>query len=154
MPRISSDQRVHTAEFKALLNQTIANGEANDCSIKAVAIVCGVTYEQAKAALAAAGRKDRKGAYTHQIHAAVAALGKKVERANIQDIIAQYPKGHRDVLKNITTHHPARFNKVWSNGKSYLAYNGSHVTAIVDGTNHDWTVGCARRIYALYEVVG
>ena len=153
MPRICSEARATTADFRNLMSEQIKHGETNDCSVKAVAVVCGVSYAVAHEALRVAGRKNRKGAYTGQIHNAMAALGKKVVRVSMVDIIAQYPKGHCDVLKSITTHHPARFNKVWANGKTYIGYTKSHVAAIVDGTNHDWTVGRAKRLISLYEVV-
>ena len=67
-------------------------------------------------------------------------------------MIARYPGAHK-ALRNVTTHHPERFSDVWRDGKTYLMYTRGHVLAIVNGVNHDWTRGRAKRCKALYEVV-
>ena len=141
-----------TEQFNALCNSTAAYGEKNDCSVKAVALVCGVSYDEAHAAMAAQGRKKGRGAQTSSIELAVIALGKKIEVVNPKHIIAQYPGVHKN-LQNVTTHHPARFPDAWKNGGTYLAYIRGHVLAIVDGVVHDWTVGRSKRIYRIREVV-
>lgn len=140
-----------TEQFDALCNSTVAHGEKNDCSVKAVALVCGVSYETAHAAMAAQGRKQGRGASTTSIELAVIALGKQVELVNPKHVIAQYPGVHKN-LKNVTTHHPARFPSVWKNGGTYLAYIRGHVLAIVDGVVHDWTAGKSKQIYRIREV--
>lgn len=142
----------YTNIFSQLNNEAFAKGENNDCSVKAVALVTGSLYDVAHRALDAQGRSQRKGAYTTQIHAAIAALGKKVVQVNPRDIIALYPEPHRSVLKGITTHHPRRFDKVWPKGK-YLLYSRRHVSAVIDGVLHDWAVNSARRVISVYEVV-
>ncbi|HET8686249.1 MAG TPA: hypothetical protein VFM18_06245 [Methanosarcina sp.] len=130
-----------------------ASTETNDCSIVAVAAVCDVSYEAAKAALKEQGKKENKGAATSQIKAAVELLGKATKSVSIHDIINKYPLPHCNVLKGITTHHPERFNAVWKDGKKYLLFTRGHVLAVTDGVNHDWTKGRAIRLKCMYEVV-
>lgn len=141
-----------TEAFNSLCNETAARNEKNDCSVKAVALVCGVSYDVAHAKMAELGRKSGRGASTTSIELAVIALGKKVEPVNPKHVIKQYPGVHKN-LQNVTTHHPARFPDVWKDGKTYLAYIRGHVLAIVDGVVHDWTVGRAKRVYRIREVV-
>lgn len=141
----------YTTVFTQLNETSAAMGETNDCSVKAVALVANVSYAQAHEALKQRGRKERKGAYTHDIIAAVRATGKEVTLVDQRSIIANYPSPHRDVLKGLTTHHPRRFNKAWPKGR-YLMFVKRHVAAVIDGELHDWTVNKAKRVQALYEV--
>ncbi len=140
-----------TQVFTQLNTESYRNHENNDCAVKAVAVVAGVSYEAAKAELAKRGRKDRKGAYTHDILFAVRFFGKTVEAVDMRTVIARYPSPHRDVLKGVTTHHPRRFAKVWPKGK-FLLFITRHVAACVDGELHDWTVNSAKRVQYMYEV--
>lgn len=141
-----------TEQFNALCENTVAFSEKNDCSVKAVALVCDVSYDVAHAEMAKQGRKKGRGASTTSIELACIALGKNLNPVNPRHVIAQYPGVHKN-LQNVTTHHPARFADVWKDGKTYLAYIKGHVLAIVDGQVHDWTVGRAKRIYRIREVV-
>lgn len=131
-------------EFNALHTESIRSGETNDCSVKAVAIACNVEYSVAHAALKAAGRKDRKGSYPNEIHAAIVSLGYKVVSVRSQDIISQYPGTHKN-LQSVTTHHPERFAKVWEQMGTCLIYTVGHISALKDGKLHDWAVGRAKR---------
>jgi hypothetical protein len=56
-------------------------------------------------------------------------------------------------LKGITSHHPARFPKVWKDGKRYLAYTSKHAFAIVDGVTQDWSARTALRVTGMFEIV-
>jgi len=47
----------------------------NDCSVKAVAIACNVSYEKAHKALELSGRELNKGAYVYQMLGAITRLG-------------------------------------------------------------------------------
>lgn len=141
-----------TEQFNSLCNETVARNEKNDCSVKAVALVCGVSYDVAHAEMAKQGRKNGRGAQTTAIELACIALGKRIEPINPKHKIAAYPGVHKN-LQNVTTHHPARFPDVWKDGKTYLAYIRGHVLAIVDGQVHDWTLGRAKRVYRIREVL-
>ena len=126
-------------------------GETNDCTVKAVAITTGASYEDAHWALAEFGRKNGHGAQISQTVGALGLLGCTARRVRIGEIIDSYPKPHCNVLKNITTHHPDRFASVWPAG-AYLLFTAGHVAAVVDGENHDWTRGSAKRVEEMFIV--
>jgi hypothetical protein len=153
----SSDKRV-SATFNAMEEHARRIGEANDCSVKAIATVCGVSYATAREVCAQNGRKSGDGMRTNDMLHAVRSLGfdcKEFSRYGEGCIkstfISQYPPSHQ-ILKNVTSHHPKRFNKVWADGKSYLFFAKNHVLAVVDGVNHDWTVGRAMQVYLIVEI--
>jgi hypothetical protein len=152
MPRICRDENRATQEYLSLRDASAANNERGDCAVVAVAAVTGVTYEVALQALTAAGRRPRCGTYTSTIHEALQAMGFRVVRMDARaDFIARYPAAHQ-CLKSVTTHHPRRFHGVWADGAAYLLYTANHVTAVVNGVNHDWTRGRAMRVQAIYRV--
>ena len=154
MAKINRNDIQGSEQFKSLVSKSSEHGEFNDCTVKATALVGNVSYEQAHALLKSLGRKNRHGC--HMI-GMLESIGKDLSiefvKVDPKTIIAKYPKGHCDVLKSVTTHHPARFNGVWKDGKSYLAFTRGHVAAIIDGKTHDWTEGRAKRVVRLYEVV-
>lgn len=141
----------HTQIFSQLNNTSFSHGETNDCSVKALAVVARIPYEDAKRTLAARGRKARKGAYTNDILAAVRDCGRTVERVDPKTIIAQYPPRYAAHHKTITTHHPRRFKDNWPKG-TFLLFTRGHVSACVDGELHDWAVNAVKRVVAVYRV--
>jgi len=149
MARIKSSST--STDFKLMQNEANLCGETNDCSVKAIALAAGVSYNVARDEMAKQGRKPRAGARTHQITSALKALGKQAATVHPANFIKQYPGAHKN-LRNVTTHHPQRFNKVWADGKTYLLYTPTHVLAVVNGVNHDWTVGRAKRVTYICEV--
>jgi hypothetical protein len=151
MPRATRQSK--TTAFKELQAAASSVNENNDCAVKAVAIACNADYHIVRDMMERLGRQTGKGTPWEVIYAAIDQLGYKRVWVNEYDLIRQYPKGHRDVLKSVTTHHPDRFNAVWANGKTYLMSTGGHILAIVNGVNHDWTRGTARRCKGLWEVV-
>lgn len=140
-----------TDVFLSMCEDAKALGEDNDCTVKAIAITTGVPYKKVHAALKKAGRKDGKGATTFQMWSACEKLGFKMVAIPKVDFLKKYPKSAN--LKNITTNHPEKFNKVWKDGKNYIFSCSKHVAAVVDGVNHDWTVGRFMRVKTVYEVV-
>jgi hypothetical protein len=152
MAKINRQALPRTNAFTTLQAEANAVQETNDCAVKAVALVCGVSYEVAHAACAAEGRKPGKGMGTDHILRVVAKLGKRPTQVNVgQRFIENYPAAHK-ILRSVTTHHPDRFNKVWADGKTYLMFVSGHVLAIINGVNHDWSRGKARRAIFVYEV--
>jgi len=138
-------------KFHALKQTSASFKEKNDCSVIAIALVCGVEYEVAHDAMAEFNRKNGKGASTGAIIKAVEKLGFKAIPHKPKDFINNYPTAHR-VLKCVTTHHPERFHLQWHNGKNYLFFMTSHVAAVIDGKTCDWTEGRSKRVWSLYEV--
>lgn len=152
MARIKFEDRLAHGKFQAIHQISRANGETNDCTVKAIALVTGATYVEAHAALAKHGRKNGKGCCQSVQNAALRDLGYKLTAVSIRDrFISKYPGTHKN-LKSATTHHMKRFNEVWADGKTYLVYVRAHVAAVVDGVNLDWTVGRAKRVLNVFEV--
>lgn len=154
MPRIRTEDRVQTAEYKAVLySSTTALCDANNCAVVAVCIATNEPYDKVHAMFAAKGRKNRRGVNTAIIEEVMNELGYDLVVQPRKKFIDLYPAPHCNVLRSVTTHHPARFNKVWADGKTYLFSVTGHILAVVNGVNHDWTKGKAKRVRLVYEVV-
>ena len=139
--------------YLAHRNEAAAKNESNDCAVRAVAALTNTPYEVVHAMMARKGRKARKGTPWPIIIATLQDLGFNLERRPAYDFISRYPGSHATALKSVTTHHPDRFPEVWRDGKAYMFSTRAHVAAIVNGVNHDWTRGAARRCLDIYEVV-
>ena len=135
----------------------LSNELADDrrsCAVLALAAICRVPAKEAQDALSKAGRKIGKGTHTFQMMKAAANLGFEMKQMSLytqQEIIAQYPGAHKN-LKSVTTHHPVRFAKVWSQQPDCLLFVTRHVAAFVDGQVVDWTAGRAKRVESMYTV--
>ncbi len=141
-----------TNVFLSVCEDSKKFGETNDCTVKSISITTGVPYEKVHAALKKFGRKDRKGASIFQMEMACKELGFEMKIRNKRDFMDKYPASGRK-LKNITTNHPKKYNKAWKDGKNYIFSTSGHVAAVVDGVNHDWTVGRYFRVISVFEVV-
>lgn len=150
MARIS--HKTKALDYVAMRNASARYNEHNDCAVVALAVACNVEYEEAHAALAKQGRRNRRGTFFHHTVAAVKTLGFELEPINPRDFIDRYP-GQQKTLKNVTTHHPDRFPKVWADGNTYLIQTDRHILAVKDGVNCDWTRGRAMRAKAIHKVV-
>lgn len=140
----------YTEAYCALMEGKQAYKEAQDCTVIALSVVTGISYEEAHAVMASFGRKPGKAA--RGVDNAVRSQGFDLKRVDIKSIIAKYPLPHRKVLKNFTTHHPRRFPGCIDKSKVYLAHTRGHVLGIKDGVVHDWSINKSLRVYALYEV--
>lgn len=138
-------------DYRSLRSEGLRDAETNDCSVIALMKVTGVSYEVAHTALAAAGRKNRRGAFTAQTVKAAVALGFKVTPHQPSEFISRYPGVHSS-LRTITSHHPHRFNKVWADGKNYLMTVRGHVFATINGTVEDWAKQRCKRVVSIYEI--
>lgn len=153
MPTIKSTDRMTTELYKSFQTEAAKLGENNDCTVRAVAAVTGVSYATAHEAMARAGRKNRQGAHISQQHRALRELGFTVIEHRASTVIqTRYPNGGKG-YSSITTHHPARLQQVWKDGKRYMFHTRGHVLAVIDGQNHDWTVGMSKRVVWIFEVV-
>ena len=146
--RPAPGQKTH--EFQKLQEESVARGEANDCGVKAVSLVCGISYQEAHALLASKGRKKRGGSPHGKTEEVITELGFKLTPVEQTDISWKYPARYR--LRQLTTHHPDRFPQAWAGKATYLMFTRGHVLAIIDGVNHDWSRGRAKRCTRLYRV--
>ena len=151
MPAIK--KRARTADFEIALSNSAEMGETKDCAVRAVSIATGVPYPEVHAYMEQKGRKDRRGTTDGVINSTLTHFGFKVAYVNYSSLMELRPKGHREVLKNLTTHHPDRFPGVFDPKKTYLLYARHHVLCVKGGVNHDWTRGKSRRVLSVYEVI-
>lgn len=93
--------------------------EHNDCSVTALVMACSVDYVTAWSALAAAGRKHRKGVYNRHLEAALDALGVRFERFR-----------PRCATLNFWQHA--------ADGRAYIVHVHRHFTVYAQGAFHDW----------------
>jgi hypothetical protein len=155
---MASLKKTSTPElFVKLHMETFSKGETNDCSVKAVAIACGVTYDVAHAALKSFGRKDRSGCHDGVIRMAIVSLGFKVVKWGVVDrhqMIESYPGVHKN-LTSITTHHPRRFAKAWAKQahKNLLFVTDAHILAVSGGNVIDWSINKSYRVQQVWEIV-
>lgn len=150
MPK-AKHNRDRSEVFRQMQEASVSAKEAGDCGVKACAIAVGVDYYTALEKLTMLGRKPRQGTRHEIIKKFLALYGMKAEPTPIDSFIAAYPKPHNN-LKSVTTHHPVRFAKHWPDG-TYLLFSSRHVSAIVDGVNHDWSEGRALRALYIWRVV-
>ena len=109
--------------------------EYSDCSVKAVAIVCGVSYGKAHKAMADQGRVNRKCAYEYQIHGAIRSFGKTLK---ITD---------RFTAKTLTS-----LDKQLPSRGIFLVGVRGHIVACRAGEVKDWTEGRRHRILSVYAI--
>lgn len=132
--------------------------ERNDCAVIAFSIVTGMSYADSHAMLKKNGRKDRKCTFIDTTYSALQEAGFRYRRwghIKMQQMIKSYPGVHGQFLKNITTHHPARFSAQWApelKGKTLLFRTKKHILAVKDGKVQDWSRNCALRVVEIIEV--
>lgn len=157
MPAAKTQRDVSTGSrftevFLNMERERSALGDTNDCTVKAISVVTGRPYKEVHEVMARHGRKARHGANWRVILGALNELGFQTKSRPMFDFISRYPGAHCG-LRSVTSHHPERFPGVWRDGKAYIFDFGNHVAAVVNGTNHDWTKGRAKRIKNIFEVV-
>lgn len=145
-------QRKRSEIYEQVNQHSVARKESNDCTVIAMAMVTGKPYDECHRLLKEAGRQDGKGFNSHIMMSVIKGCGFELKRIPCLDQIAKYPGRHAN-KSFITSHHPARFNSVWKDGKTYLGFTINHVLAIIDGDVHDWSTDKSLQIRWLYEVV-
>ncbi len=138
-------------KYLELNSNTVLAGEANDCSVKTIAVVCNISYEEAHEACKLQGRKAGGAMVTGSILDAIQMLGFKTTSIKKTAFIDNYPGCHSN-LKHVTTYHPKRFSEVWADGKVYVMFVKGHVLAIENGIMHDWSASRVLRAKSIYEV--
>ena len=152
MARLKPSDSIRTDDYRSIRSAEHQT-ETNDCTVIATVKACGVDYKIAHAALKAQGRIEGKGTSIKDLNSAIESLGFKVERRASNDFISRYPGCHASAIRNVTTHHPHRFNGVWADGKTYLFYTRRHVAAVINGVNTDWCRTKAHRVGVIFEVI-
>lgn len=151
MPKIK--RIANSVAFTSLHEVSRTLGEKNDCTVKAFVLVSGASYSEAHQAMARQGRKFGQGMYGAEggMRAELKALGFEMTWVPSLAFIHKYPGVHKR-LHSVTTHHPARFNKAWKDGRNYLIFTRGHVAAVVNGETHDWSNDRACRATSIYRI--
>lgn len=120
--------------YLSVTEQSRHHNETNDCTVKAVAIVCNVAYSTAHAALKKHGRKDRQGAYRNTTFGAIKELGFVATKIETRD-----SRSMRSV------------HRLCETGRC-LVFVHRHVAAMIDGKVQDWTAGRCHRVKSVYVI--
>lgn len=150
MPAPKKISRTATFEMKNTALHSL--NDKNHCAVLAIAVLTGEPVEKVQAACEERGRKRGQGTCTFIMRNVLRDFGWTVREADPMTFIRQYPGNHGRVLKNVTTHHPARFNKVWKEVPRALLFSRGHVSASDHGELHDWAVGRALRVHTIWIV--
>lgn len=129
--------------------------ERNDCAVRALAIACDVSYDEAHSACAAAGRKWRSGIRLDQIIAAGRKLGFEIRLFNDKEAsdFADALNSNRVPVGSITLRHPAKYPGVWKDGRSYILSTARHVAPCVNGAVIDEFANTKRRVLEILVAV-
>ena len=98
--------------------------QSNDCTVRALAIVCGIEYDQAYDLIAAAGRKSGKGFYFREFIDSKKANG-------FMFTWMSFP-----AIKGETRMNPVKFCQRYTNGR-YIIKTARNVAAVIDGVLYD-----------------
>ncbi len=144
---------VTRGSFDELQAQSVFFNENNDCAVKAVAVVCGVSYLDALLALKKLGRKHRCGTYREQTLGAVKSFGftPKRDLNFVSDRIDEL-HARNYVVKNLTTRQLTMFPSLVGEG-TWLIFTNGHVSAIKDGIVHCWGAQRALHIKEVYSIL-
>lgn len=109
-------------------------GETNDCVVRSVALVTGLSYETVHQALETAGRAHRDGTEKFRTRKALKALGFRVLRAYSKERL-----GLEVGTRHPTTGHALENPEAWEHLPNLLLFTPRHAAAFVQGRVEDWT---------------
>jgi len=125
------------ALWDAMATRSSAHGERNDCTVMALTAATGCTYDDCHAALAKAGRRNKRGCnFPSMGKAAAKTLGFLMEELDWRDY-------------NAKTMISAEKDRKLRKGNFVVRVRG-HVAAMVDGKVVDWSQGRRHRIKNIY----
>lgn len=122
-------------QFKLLKISSDRMGEHQDCAVKAVAIVAGLTYMDAHKIMKTHGRKNRETTPDRITRKALRQLGFKLKKIKFR-------------AKTIRT-----IERELDPNKIYLVWVRRHVLAVRGGEVCDWSRGRLHRVKEVREVL-
>lgn len=130
--------------FEECVTDSAVIGETDDCSVKAVAIAARVSYSNAHKVLKACGRKNRKGASTGTISAAMFLLRAEMRSVDMNQLrmINHY--------RTLTVNNVVKYLR---SDASYIMYTRDHVVAVRNGKVEDWTAGRKHRVLSVHQII-
>ena len=105
--------------------------ERRDCGVRALAVVCFCSYEDAHAALRSVGRKNNCGTSAVRLIKAAKVLGYKLEKKNASGTLA-------NVKRELPT-------------GQWIAHTSDHFVGVDNGVAHDWASESRKRIKYAYK---
>ena len=147
-----------TGRFMAMREAAQSINETNDCSVRAVAAACNVSYMDAHAACAKAGRKPRSGMYDTEIKRAIESLGYVMKDISFMKrvVLKRIQDQHNYTTKNLTTRQFTKFRGVCEDAfdqfDAVLLWTNRHIVAYADGEIHDFGANHALQIYRISYV--
>ncbi len=151
MKPLAALNRSVSQEYVNMYAAAFAAGDTNDCAVRAVAVTTGIDVNKVRDLHTAHGRKLGKGTPMSMTRAVIQQLGFEMTLVHPSTFINRYPGAHSN-LQNVTTHHPARFNKVWADGERYILHVRGHLAGVVNGEVHDWASKNSKRVFAIYRI--
>lgn len=146
-------------DFKQLRAEGNAQGERNDCSVIAVAVVCGVSYATAHRAMAANGRRPRGRAEHGSTEQSVRDLGCETRHLMGWDFSTPENVQH----KTLPLYHVLRKGKTMTSiepllqrhysGRRFLIGVRGHIAAFDGQRLQDWSQGRRHKVIKIVEVV-
>ena len=155
-----------TKLFEKVKKRSRKWGESNDCTVKALAIATGISYEQAHGLLALRGRSYRKGTSMSNVWSAIHELGWTATTIVDRPMVERHERwsqmGHKmtttDEVKKIRKHElfKAKTIKTLSDYLPsrgiFLVETSSHVLCVRAGQIHDWTKNRRHRITQIHRI--
>ena len=124
-----------TAEFKLVEKESKDYGENNDCSVKAVAIVSGLSYGYVRTLFLSKGREHRKPTPRSVTFAVLQELGIVTRQIN------KTPKT------------VGRCEKELDKAHKFLVFTSNHMLAVSSGEAHCWTRDRQHRPTSVFRVM-
>jgi hypothetical protein len=149
---VRAPRKAATEEERSIDQQSEAHGEDNDCAVKALAHVLAKDYAYCQGLLNVTGRQQGEGTLLQSIIRALHKEGLDAEQVPFGEMIRRYPGEHKS-LNTITSTHPRRFRRAWSDGNKYLMVFHAHIAAVVRGQLRDWADEKRMTALAVYRIV-
>ena len=164
--KVYHDNREESPRMRANIDSD-AMGEDNDCTVKAIAIATGVSYEAAHKACALQGRVKGHGIPYFSILRALESIAPiayqyRNHEHRIGGVKSIYVNATKDntvkTIRRMAASVGAKrltFNKlpqVVKKDKSYIVMNCGHAAAVIGGEIQDWSTGSKMLVTELIEL--
>ncbi len=123
-------------KYSLLVEARARLSEQRDCSIIALALASGVSYEESRRVLGLYGRRPASGATYSTICGALSHLGLDYTRASLPE------------AKTLKTLH----RESWAYDGVYLVFTATHVACLRDGQLIDWAIDTKKRIVGFWKI--
>ena len=120
--------------YQELVGESSKLGEKNDCGVKALSVITGISYVECHKTLSLFGRKKGKGTFVSSMFSALKHFGFKA-------VEVKCPYGG---MRSLGRDLPPK--------GSFLIFATNHFAGVKDGKIHDWSEGRCLRIRKFYQI--